>query len=108
MLLSLAGIPLTAGFVGKFFIVAAGVQANSWTLVTALVVNSAIGLYYYIRILAVMTEQAQREDHAQPAPQPPAFLLGGLSVALLTLGLFWLGVLPEGLMGLIRTILNAQ
>src|SRR5688572_20359010 len=42
MLLSLAGIPLTAGFIGKFYIVAAGVNAGQWLLVVMLAVNSAI------------------------------------------------------------------
>ena len=44
-LLSLAGIPLTAGFVGKFYVLAAGVGSSLWLLVLILVANSAIGLY---------------------------------------------------------------
>jgi len=42
-LLSLAGIPLTAGFVGKFYVLGAGLDARLWPLVLILVVNSAIG-----------------------------------------------------------------
>jgi formate hydrogenlyase subunit 3/multisubunit Na+/H+ antiporter MnhD subunit len=47
-----AGIPLTAGFVGKFYVVAAGVGAPLWLLVAALVVGSAIGLFDYLWIKA--------------------------------------------------------
>jgi NADH-quinone oxidoreductase subunit N len=54
MLLSLAGIPLTAGFVGKFYIVAAGVDAHLWALLIILVINSVIGLFYYLRIVTAM------------------------------------------------------
>ena len=44
MLLSLAGIPLTAGFIGKFYLLTAGVAGRMWLLVIMLVINSAIGL----------------------------------------------------------------
>ena len=54
MLLSLAGIPLTMGFIGKFYILTAGVEASLWIPVIALVVGSIIGLFYYLRIIAVM------------------------------------------------------
>ncbi len=59
MLLSLAGIPLTAGFIGKFYVIAAGIRTSHWLLVFALAINSVIGLYYYIRIIAVMFDQRQ-------------------------------------------------
>src|SRR3546814_7313992 len=49
MLISLAGIPLTAGFIGKFYVAAAGIHAGLWLLVILLVVNSVIGLFYYLR-----------------------------------------------------------
>ncbi|HWT80900.1 MAG TPA: NADH-quinone oxidoreductase subunit N, partial [Candidatus Methylomirabilis sp.] len=49
MLLSLAGIPLTAGFVGKFFVLSAAVGSALWIPVFVLVVGSAIGLFYYLR-----------------------------------------------------------
>ncbi len=45
---------LTAGFIGKFYIIAAGVDAGLWLLLILLIVNSVIGLFYYIRIIAVM------------------------------------------------------
>src|SRR3546814_17354096 len=51
MLLSLAGIPLTAGFIGKFYIITAGVDAHLWWLLAAVVAGSAIGLYYYLRLM---------------------------------------------------------
>ena len=53
-LLSLAGIPLTAGFVGKFYILTAGVGSALWFLVIILVIGSSIGLYYYLRIIVTM------------------------------------------------------
>src|SRR5512146_1213519 len=56
MLLSLAGIPVTAGFIGKFYIVAAGASSAMWALIIILVVSSVIGLFYYLRIVAVMYE----------------------------------------------------
>jgi len=54
ILLSLAGIPLTAGFIGKFYLLAAGVSTSLWLLVFILVANSAIGLFYYLRIVVAL------------------------------------------------------
>ena len=52
--LSLAGIPLTVGFIGKFYLFVAGVDGSLWWLVWALVLGSAIGIYYYLRIVFSM------------------------------------------------------
>ena len=57
MLLSLAGIPLTAGFLGKFYIVAAGAAVGAWALILILVITSTIGLFYYLRIVAALYQQ---------------------------------------------------
>lgn len=54
----LAGIPLTAGFVGKFYILAAGVRSGIWVPVAVLVASSAIGLFYYLRIIVAMYSRA--------------------------------------------------
>ena len=61
MLLSLAGIPVTAGFIGKFYIVAAGASSAMWALIIILVITSAIGLFYYLRIIVVMYGPAGRK-----------------------------------------------
>ncbi len=106
MLLSLAGIPLTAGFIGKFYVVAAGVQRSTWLLVIMLIVNSAIGLFYYIRIIAIMFEKQNTVEPSRVALKPSVYLISGLSVAALTIALLWVGVFPEGLMALIRSLLN--
>lgn len=50
MFLSLAGVPMTLGFIGKFYILSMGVQAHLWWLTTGVVIGSAIGLYYYLRV----------------------------------------------------------
>jgi len=54
MLMSLAGIPLTAGFIGKFYIFTAGLDASLWRLIMVLVAGSGLGLYYYLRVVLVM------------------------------------------------------
>jgi NADH-quinone oxidoreductase subunit N len=91
-LLSLAGIPLTAGFVGKFYLVAAGVQSALWLLVIVLVINSAIGLFYYLRVVVVMFLQLPRSDEALVLASLP--LAGSTALAVLALLLVWLGVYP--------------
>ncbi|OCG04667.1 NADH-quinone oxidoreductase subunit N [Gilliamella sp. wkB112] len=50
-LLSLAGVPLTAGFVGRFLLVLLGVTAELWWLMGAVVIGSALGLYFYARLI---------------------------------------------------------
>ncbi|MDX5437490.1 MAG: NADH-quinone oxidoreductase subunit N, partial [Pontibacter sp.] len=103
MLLSLAGIPLTAGFVGKFFILAAGVNTSLWLLVVMLAVNSVIGLYYYIKIIAVMFYQTNAARERQ-ALHPSAYLVSGITIALLAILLVYIGVYPTGLMQMIENL----
>lgn len=57
---SLAGIPLTVGFIAKFYAVAAGVDGGHGVLLGTLVAGSIIGLYYYLRIIVAMTAAAGR------------------------------------------------
>jgi len=53
-LLSLAGMPLTMGFIGKFYVVTAGAGSALWALIIVLVLTSTVGLYYYTRIVVAM------------------------------------------------------
>jgi NADH-quinone oxidoreductase subunit N len=100
-LLSLIGIPLTAGFMGKFYIVTAGVESDLWWLVAALVVSSAIGLYYYLRIIVAMFLQPAGESAAAPALSRVP-LAGSFILAVLLLMLLWLGVYPAPLLETIQ------
>jgi NADH-quinone oxidoreductase subunit N len=104
-LLSLVGIPLTAGFVGKFYVVTAGAGADLWWLVLALVMSSAIGLYYYLRIIVEMFLQPVIEETDSHAfGRPP--LAGSYVLAVLLLMLVWLGVYPEPLLETIQRAIS--
>jgi NADH-quinone oxidoreductase subunit N len=95
----LAGIPLTAGFIGKFWVLAAGVESNLWLLVILLVVSSTLGLYYYLRIVVAMVSQA---DDGVASNSPAVPFMGGLALTLLTVLLVWFGVYPAPLLRLIQ------
>ena len=98
MLLSLAGIPLTMGFIGKFYILAAGVEASLWPPVIALLVGSTIGLFYYLRIIAVICtfgSETAFQSTVEPVVSPS--LAESVTLAALTLLLVWLGVYPAQL-----------
>ena len=99
MLLSLAGIPLTVGFMAKFYAVEAGISAAMWPAVYALVVGSVIGLFYYLRIIIVMSSsicevcaRSTRPTHWTAYP----------TLAILAVALILLGVYPSPLISLIR------
>jgi NADH-quinone oxidoreductase subunit N len=89
-LLSLIGIPITGGFFAKFYVFSAAVQNNLVGLVIIGVLNSAIGAYYYLRIIVAMY---MRDTRDEIAVSPVSLGLGAaLTVSLITT--LYLGVLP--------------
>jgi len=106
MLFSLAGIPLTAGFVGKFYIITAAASSVLWLLVITLVVNSAIGLYYYLRIIVVMHKTPANPDSSSLASK--VCLSGGIVLGVLFTFLIWLGVYPGPFIEFIQAIIGTK
>ncbi len=94
-MLSLAGIPATAGFVGKWYLFGAAVRADYTWLAVVAVLNSAISLYYYARVV-VMMYMREPEDDARLAPSL------GQRLAILTCIAFTLvfGIYPQPIVAL--------
>lgn len=101
MMLSLAGIPLTAGFIGKFYVIMAGVDAKLWWLMGALVAGSGIGLYYYLRV-AVTLFLRDPETTTQKVSLAWGQKAGGLMVVALAALAILLGVFPQTLIDLVH------
>jgi NADH-quinone oxidoreductase subunit N len=105
MLLSLAGIPLTVGFVGKFYIVASGVNDALWLLVFFLVLTSGIGVYYYLRVLIAMYSRPAGNGLAYGSPHK-AEMSNSLALAILVALILWLGIWPTPLIELINKMIG--
>jgi NADH-quinone oxidoreductase subunit N len=98
-LLSLAGIPGTIGFVGKFYVLAAGAASRAWPLMLILVVTSVAGLFYYLRIVVALYAAAPEGARMEATART-----GASAVALaLTILLIGFGIYPTQLLNLIRT-----
>lgn len=99
-LLSLGGIPLTAGFIGKFYVLTAAVAFQSfwgWVMLTAIVVGSAIGFFFYLRVMInlYLTKPGMHKFEAQVGwGQRTSGLMVVCSSALVV----YIGVYPESLM----------
>ncbi len=89
-LLSLIGIPITGGFFAKFYVFSAALQANLVGLTIVGVLNSAVGAYYYLRIIVMMYMHEPKDEHPV-APIPFAL---GTALALSLAATIYLGVLP--------------
>lgn len=101
MLLSLAGIPLTAGFVGKFYLTIAAGSAALWSLLLVMMIMSGTGLFYYLRVVVAMFMQpAAGASTRRDASRIP--FTAGLTLTVLTAALVWLGVYPAPLIRLIH------
>jgi NADH-quinone oxidoreductase subunit N len=80
-LVSLAGIPPTAGFFGKLYIVRAAVGANLYTLAVLLVLNSVLGAYYYLRVMVYMYMREPAPGAAVAHPMRSGYVATALVVA---------------------------
>ncbi len=97
-LLSLAGVPPTGGFFGKFYLFAAAVErAELIWLVVAAVLNSVVSVYYYLRVVVAMYFRDRPEEAA--GYRSPAT---GVVLALLAALVLLLGVLPGPALALLR------
>jgi len=90
-LLSLIGIPMTGGFFAKFYVFSAALKANLIWLTLIGVCNSAVGAYYYLRIVVVMYMRESRRE--VPVTAIPVGM--GLALAISMLATFYLGLLPN-------------
>jgi len=105
MMFSLAGIPLTGGFLAKFLVLNAGVSAALWTPVFILIVSSVVGLVYYLRVVATMFSTHHLSVSATSAtPLVAVSRAGGALVGLLSLAIVLLGVVPGPALDFIHTL----
>jgi NADH-quinone oxidoreductase subunit N len=89
-LVSLAGIPATGGFMGKLFLFTAAVESHFYWLVLIAVLASAIGLYYYLRVIVLMyMHEPATEISVAPVPVSAAVV-----IAIMLVGTFYLGIFP--------------
>ncbi|MHB0774724.1 NADH-quinone oxidoreductase subunit NuoN [Halomonas sp. WWR20] len=101
MMLSLAGIPFTVGFIGKFYVIALGVEAGRWWLVAGIVVGSAIGLYYYLRVVITLY-LVEPGMQSRDAPHDWGVRAGGVVVLGLAALVFLLGIYPAPMIDWVR------
>ncbi len=87
-MLSLAGVPFTAGFIGKFLVFATAVQAGKFVLVGIGIITVAAGFYYYLRIVAAMYWQEPNDDTKITLNPLSKFTIGALTAAIFFFGIF--------------------
>ena len=98
-LLSLAGIPLTVGFIGKFYIFTAGVTTTLWLLLSVVIIGSGIGIFYYLRIIFAMTKRTEARVTEIEIP-----LAGGWVMASVTAAMLFFGIYPTPIVNLINDL----
>ncbi len=91
---SLAGVPGTAGFMGKFYVFAAGLKAGQVPLVIIALINSAVAAYYYLRVVVMMYTKEPVEEFEKVTVAPGMVA----AVAITVLAVFQLGIVPHMVM----------
>lgn len=94
---ALAGVPLTAGFWGKFFVFQLAVQAKLWWVVVPAFIGAAAGFYYYFKIIRAVWWNASDTDRPLLLPKITRYCVAGLTLAVVILG-FW----PQPILSLLR------
>ncbi len=92
-LVAMAGLPPTAGFIGKFYVFSAAIKEGYLLLAALGVLTSVIGAYYYLRVIYMMyMKDAVREIVPGPVAAPTV-----IALIITALGVIYFGILPEGL-----------
>ena len=104
MLLSLAGFPPTAGFVGKLYLFKSAIGADLYLLVIVGAINTAISAFYYLRVVVTMYMR-EPEEELEFKPYPSTLVIG---LALAAIGIMLIGILPSLLLDPAqKAVLNA-
>lgn len=96
-MISLAGVPFTAGFYGKLLVFAAAVEAGKYVLIGVGILTVGAGFYYYLRVVAAM--YWQEPGDATPITIAP---LTRVTIGALTLGIFVFGIFPQPVLALLK------
>jgi len=89
MMLSLAGVPPTIGFMAKFYIFAAAAHSGLWLLLIVGLLNAGMAVYYYLRVLVALYAAPGAEQQPLPRARPASVLaLGALGAVVIFFGLY--------------------
>ena len=103
-MLSLLGMPFTAGFIGKVMVFGAAIDQGYYLLVVIGVLNTAVSAYYYLRLIIVMFFGERLT--AWTAPRIPASV--GVALLLTVLGVLYLGIFPGRIINVFQTRIESQ
>ncbi len=90
-LFSLAGVPPTSGFFGKFFLITAGAERHNYVLITIAALNMVISMYYYLRIVKAIF----MDKNDQPIERLQSGVLTNLSLVICVTGIVVIGMASE-------------
>jgi NADH-quinone oxidoreductase subunit N len=93
--LSMAGIPLTMGFIGKFYLLNVAFYAQQWWLITALIIGSGIGLVYYLGIIFMLFSTSHTSQNNESHKLFKVKPLANIAVIMFALFGVLLGVYPD-------------
>ncbi len=102
-LLSLAGLPPTAGFIGKFIIFQSVIRAGYLTIAIIGISTAIVSVYYYLKVIVALY---MRAEEAQPLI-PRADIHSNIATGTMLLLILWLGIMPSSLLPFISRILAA-
>ncbi len=103
-MLSLLGMPMTAGFIGKIMVFCSAIDQRYYGLVVIGVLNTAVSAYYYLRIIIVMF--FGERTMAWKAPRVPASV--AVALVITVLGVLYLGLFPGRIINALQTRIEAQ
>jgi NADH-quinone oxidoreductase subunit N len=95
---SLAGIPATAGFIGKFFVFGSAIESGLYALAVIGILNSLVSIGYYLKVVYIL----YMRETVEPQGPPALGTSDGLALALCAAGILILGIFPSSLLNLAR------
>lgn len=98
LLAALAGVPLTAGFLGKFFVFSLAVEAHLWTPVIIAFIAAAAGFYYYFKVIRAMWWSSPAEG-VKPLVLP---IITKTALIVLTTAVIVFGIWPQPILALLK------
>ena len=100
-LLSMAGIPPTGGFLGKYLIFQAAVESKQWMLAIVGSLNAVIAAYYYLSVILTMWFKKPDDDPVALSPLAPTL---GVVLTIAAVAVVYLGIAPNRVLGLLQGI----